>query len=105
MRKEITRILNIANQNSNFLTLQTLEFQKKSDRNLWNRTRNRNSAYDGGPRNWNRKSEFPTKAKKLSNIKTPQGPSTHILGATSPDPNPYATSQVEELSYILSYQM
>ncbi len=45
-----------------------------------------------------------TDAKKLLNLKTRQGPSTHILGATSPDPNPYTTSQVEELSYILSYQ-
>ncbi len=42
--------------------------------------------------------------KKLSNIKTHQGLSTHILGVTSPDPNPYATSQVEYISYILSYQ-
>jgi hypothetical protein len=32
-----------------------------SDRNLWNQKRNWNSAYDGGPRNWNQKSEFPTK--------------------------------------------
>jgi hypothetical protein len=32
-----------------------------SDRNLWNQKRNRNSAYNGGPRNWNQKSEFPTK--------------------------------------------
>ncbi len=30
LRKEITGIPNIANRNSNFLTLQTLEFQKKS---------------------------------------------------------------------------
>jgi hypothetical protein len=30
LRKEITRIPNIANQNSNFLTLQTSEFQKKN---------------------------------------------------------------------------
>jgi hypothetical protein len=30
LRKEITGIPNIANQNSNFLTLQTLEFKKKS---------------------------------------------------------------------------
>jgi hypothetical protein len=29
LRKEITGILNIANQNSNFLTLQTSEYQKK----------------------------------------------------------------------------
>jgi hypothetical protein len=29
LRKEITGIPNIANQNSDFLTLQTLEFQKK----------------------------------------------------------------------------
>jgi hypothetical protein len=42
--------------------------------------------------------------KKLSNLETRQEPSTHILGKTSHDPNPYAISQVEELSYILSYQ-
>jgi hypothetical protein len=30
LRKEITRILNIANRNSDFLTLQTSEFQKKN---------------------------------------------------------------------------
>ncbi len=41
--------------------------------------------------------------KKLSNLKTRQGPSTHVLGTTSPDPNPCATIQVEELSYILNY--
>ncbi len=42
--------------------------------------------------------------KKLSNLKTCREPSTQVLGATSHDPNPYATSQVEELSYNLSYQ-
>jgi hypothetical protein len=42
--------------------------------------------------------------KKSINLKTHQGPSTHVLSATSPDPNPYATSQVEVISYILSYQ-
>jgi hypothetical protein len=31
LRKEITGVPNIANRNSNFLTLQTLEFQKKID--------------------------------------------------------------------------
>ena len=46
-----------------------------------------------------------TDAKKLLNLETRWGPSTHLLGVTSPDPNPYATSQVEELSYILSFQM
>ncbi len=30
LRKEITGIPNVANQNSNFLTLQTAEFQKKN---------------------------------------------------------------------------
>ncbi len=29
---------------------------------------------------------------------THQGPYTHVLGATCPDPNPYAISQVEELT-------
>jgi hypothetical protein len=61
LRKQITRIPNISNWNSNFLTLQTLEFQKKIDRNLWNQKLNQNSAYNGGPRNRNQKSEFPTK--------------------------------------------
>ncbi len=61
LRKEITGILNIANRNSNFWTLQTSEFQKKIHRNLWNQKRNQNSVYDGGPRNQNRKLEFPTK--------------------------------------------
>ncbi len=42
--------------------------------------------------------------KKLSNLETHWGPSTHILGATSHDANSYATSQVEDISYILSYQ-
>ncbi len=42
--------------------------------------------------------------KKLSDLKTRQGPITHILSATSPDPNPYTTSQVKDLIYILSYQ-
>ncbi len=60
--KEITGILNIVNRNSDFLTLQTLEFQKKkSDQNLRNQTQNQNSAYNGGPRNRSQKSEFPTK--------------------------------------------
>ncbi len=68
LRKEITGILNIANQNSDFLTLQTSEFQKKSDRNLRNQTLNRNSAYDGGPRNRNQKLEFPTKHSTECNV-------------------------------------
>jgi hypothetical protein len=42
--------------------------------------------------------------KKLNNFKTRHGPSSHILGRTTPDPNPNATIQVEELSYILSYE-
>ncbi len=62
LRTEITGIPNIVNRNSNFLTLQTSEFQKKLRRNLQNRKQNRNSAYDRGPRNWKQKSEFPTKA-------------------------------------------
>ncbi len=53
LHKEITGIPNIPNWNSNFLTLQTLEFPKKIDRNLWNQKLNRNSAYNGGPRNRN----------------------------------------------------
>ncbi len=53
LRKEITGFPNISNRNSNFLTLQTYELKKKNGQNLRNRSRNRNSAYDGGPRNWN----------------------------------------------------
>jgi hypothetical protein len=52
----------VQNQNSEFLTLQTSEFQKKnSDRNLRNQKQKQNSAYNGGPRNCNIKLEFPTK--------------------------------------------
>jgi hypothetical protein len=40
----------------------------------------------------------------MNNFETGHGPSTHVLGATTPEPNPNATTQVEELSYILSYQ-
>ncbi len=62
LRKQITGIPNFANQNSDFLTFQTLEIQKKNYWNLWNQKRNRNSASNGGPRNRNQKPEFPTKA-------------------------------------------
>jgi hypothetical protein len=57
LRQQITGILNFANQNSNYLTFQKLEFQKK----IWPWKRNQNSASDGGPRNPNQKLEFPTK--------------------------------------------
>jgi hypothetical protein len=30
------------------------------NRNLWIQKQDRNSAYNGGPRNWNQKLEFPT---------------------------------------------
>ncbi len=43
--------------------------------------------------------------KKLNNFKPRQGPSTHVLGMAIPDPNPNATILVEDISYILSYQM
>ncbi len=36
-----------------------------SNRNLWNRKQNRNSAYNGGPRNQNQKLEFPTKIARM----------------------------------------
>ncbi len=43
-----------------FLDYSTAEFEEtKSEQNLWNQKRNRNSASNGGPRNWNRKSELP----------------------------------------------
>jgi hypothetical protein len=45
-----------------------------------------------------------TEAKKLNNFKTRQGPSTHVLGTTIPDPNPIATIPVKDISYILSCQ-
>jgi hypothetical protein len=38
---------------------------KKNDRNLLNRKWNWNSAYNGGPRNWNQKLEFPTKFQRI----------------------------------------
>jgi hypothetical protein len=63
LQKQITRIPNFANWNSNFLTFQTSEFKKKSDLNLSNQKRNRNSVYNGGPRNRNQKLEFPTKVQ------------------------------------------
>jgi hypothetical protein len=44
------------------------------------------------------------RCQKAIHFQTRQGPSIHVLGTTSPDPNPYATIQVEELSYILRYQ-
>ena len=42
--------------------------------------------------------------KKAKKFETHHRPSTHVLGATTPDPYPNATIQVEELSYILNYQ-
>ncbi len=42
--------------------------------------------------------------KKVSNPKT-QGPSTHVLSTTSPNRNPYTTSQAEELSFFLNYKI
>jgi hypothetical protein len=40
--------------------------KKKSDRNLWNQKQNRDSAYNGGPRNRNQKSRFPTKRQNIA---------------------------------------
>ncbi len=40
--------------------------KKNSDRSLQNRKQNQNFASDGGLRNWNQKSEFPTKVSKQS---------------------------------------
>ncbi len=64
---------------------------------------------------WNKKNTNKTqllpcflmvdRCKKAKQFETRQGPPTHVLGATTPDPNPNTTIQVEELSYILSYQM
>ena len=42
--------------------------------------------------------------KKALKYQDRRGPSTHVLVATSHNANPYTTSQVEDLSYILSYQ-
>jgi hypothetical protein len=62
LRKQITEIPNFANRNSDFLTLQTSEFQKKSNQNLLNRKQNRNSPYKGvpeiGTENWNSQPRF-----------------------------------------------
>ncbi len=49
------------NRNSNFSIFQQRNSTKKSNRNLRNLKWNRNSASNGGPRNWNQKSEFATK--------------------------------------------
>ncbi len=40
----------------------TAEFKKKPGWNIRSRKQNQNSAFNGGPRNWNQKLEFPTKA-------------------------------------------
>jgi hypothetical protein len=61
LRKEITGILNIANRNSDFLTLQTSEFQKKIRPESLESNTESEFHYDGGPRNRNQKLEFPTK--------------------------------------------
>ncbi len=45
-----------------------------------------------------------TDEKTLNNFETHREPSTHVLITTSPDPNPCTSSQVEAISYILSYQ-
>ncbi len=42
--------------------------------------------------------------KKQKNFKTRQGPSTHVFGKMSSDPNLNATNPGEGISYILSYQ-
>ena len=41
--------------------------------------------------------------KKDIKSQDPPGHSTHVLGFTGFNPNPYATIQVEELNYILTY--
>ncbi len=63
---------------------------------------------------WNKKNTNKTqllpsflmvdRQKKVNIFKTRHGRSTHVLGATTPDPTPNATILVEELRYILSYQ-
>ncbi len=58
--QEIAGIPKIANRNSDFLTLQKSEFQKKFRPESLDRKRNRNSTSDWGPRNQNQKPEFPT---------------------------------------------
>ncbi len=45
-----------------------------------------------------------TNAKKLSNLETRQGPSTHVLGATSPNPHPCTTSQVESSNTFWAFK-
>jgi hypothetical protein len=49
------------NRNSDFSIFQQRNSKKNSNRYLWNQKWNWNSTSDGGPRNRNRKSEFPTK--------------------------------------------
>ena len=65
--------------------------------------------FEWNKKNTNKTQLFPSfltvdQHNKAKQFQVHQGPSTHVLGATSPDPNPYANIQVEELSYILSYQ-
>jgi hypothetical protein len=48
-----------------FDNFSSVEFKKKSHRILWNQKRNRNFASDGAPKNWNQKSEFPTKPTRV----------------------------------------
>jgi hypothetical protein len=57
------------NRNSDLSMFQQRNSKKKTDRNLWNRKQNLNSASDdGGPRNRSQKSEFPTKSAVASAI-------------------------------------
>jgi hypothetical protein len=42
--------------------------------------------------------------KKAKNIGTQNGPFTHVIDATNPNPNPNTTICAEGLGYILSYQ-
>ncbi len=61
LHKQITGIPNFVNQNSDFMTFQTTEFQKQSDRNFRNQKQNWNPTSNGCTRNQNQKLDFPTK--------------------------------------------
>ncbi len=67
------------NQNSDFLIFQQRNSKKKFDRNLWNQKQNRNTASDGGPRNWSQKLEFPTKKATNDRSGSALGGMTHQL--------------------------
>jgi hypothetical protein len=88
LRKEITRILNIANWNSNFLTLQISEFQKKNPTGIFGIKNGIGILFmmgvpEIGTKNWNSQ------------------PSRYGLGATMTVLAPAATTREYDWRYCL----